>query len=184
MIDGLIYIPNFITKNEQDSLISEIDSRDWDLSLKRRTQHYGYRYDYTKKKIDKSLHLGELPDFLNKYSESLRGWFEKSPDQVIINEYYPGQGISRHTDCVPCFSNVVASLSLNSTCIMDFEQWGSSKKKSFLLEPLSLLILDGEARYRWMHAIQPRQEDIWNDKILPRERRVSLTFRKVILDAN
>ncbi|WP_231289239.1 hypothetical protein [Rickettsia bellii] len=33
--------------------------------------------------------------------------FHEIPDQVIINEYMPGQGIAPHTDCIPCFSDTI-----------------------------------------------------------------------------
>lgn len=181
MIDGLIYKNNFISLSEQEKLIAIIDESPWDYSLKRRTQHYGFKYDYTKKKIDKSLYVGAIPEWLKSYCDFLIEWFEEIPDQVIINEYLPGQGISRHTDCVPCFGKTIASISLNSTCVMEFEQWSKSDKKFLLLEPQSLLILQGEARYRWMHSIPPKIEDVWNGENLIRKRRISLTFRKVIL---
>lgn len=45
---------------------------------------------------------------------------EVLPDQVIVNEYQPGQGIANHIDCISCFSGTVISLSLGSSCIMDF----------------------------------------------------------------
>lgn len=183
MINGLSYITNFISCLEQEFLISEIDKMPWSIALKRRTQHYGYEYNYTHKKIDNSSYVGEIPDFLNKYCHILteKELFKETPNQVIINEYLPGQGISRHVDCVSCFKETVASLSLSSTCIMEFEQLYTHDKKYLLLEPLSLLVLSNEARYRWMHSIPARRDDNWDDMVFPRARRVSLTFRKVIL---
>jgi len=180
MIDGLIYTEDFISAQDQDSLIKEIDSRTWETSLKRRVQQYGYRYDYTKKSIDKSLYLGDLPDFLDVYVQKLTEYFKTKPDQVIINEYVPGQGISRHVDCVPCFGDTIISLSLVSPCVMEFETW-KGDKASLLLSPRSCLILQREARYKWMHSIPARLEDKWKDSVVSRGRRVSLTFRKVLI---
>jgi alkylated DNA repair dioxygenase AlkB len=54
---------------------------------------------------------------------------------------------------------------------------------AILLEPCSLLLLRGEARYRWTHGIPRRQQDRIADGVLPRQRRVSITFRKVILES-
>jgi alkylated DNA repair dioxygenase AlkB len=182
MIPGFKYIPNWIDKPEWSDLIQIIDLLGtWSSELKRRTQHYGYKYDYTKKQIDETMFIGKIPWWLKKYTLSLvhEGLFEKEPDQVIINEYNPGQGISRHIDCVPCFGNVIASLSLGSTCAMEFEHIKSSKKGSTILEPGSLLILSGEARYDWMHSIPARLEDKSGEDTLIRSRRVSLTFRTV-----
>lgn len=64
---------------------------------------------------------------------------------------------------------------------MDFKQAG--KKATILLPPRSLLIMSGEARYAWSHAICPRHTDIIETEngitIQPRETRISFTFRKV-----
>ena len=38
-IDGLIYIPDFITKEEERALIDNIDAQPWLTDLKRRVQH-------------------------------------------------------------------------------------------------------------------------------------------------
>lgn len=49
-INGLEYIPAFITKGQEKELINTIVEREsWNLSLARRTQHYGYNYSYDKK---------------------------------------------------------------------------------------------------------------------------------------
>lgn len=104
------------------------------------------------------------------------------PDQIIINEYQSGQGISTHIDCVPCFSNTIASLSLGSPCVMDFAHSETGKKSSLLLEPRSLLVLSGDARYLWQHSIAGRKTDRFNGQTIQRTRRISLTFRKVLAD--
>ena len=183
MITGLKYHSKYIDEEEQSDLIHIIDLKEWSNALKRRTQHYGYRYDYTRKTIDSSLYIGKIPWWLRAYTLRFvhEGIFDKEPDQVIINEYTPGQGIARHVDCVPCFGGTVASLSLGSTCAMEFEHLKSSKKGSTILEPGSLLVLADEARYDWMHSIPARKEDPFNDEVLPRSRRISLTFRTVNL---
>lgn len=181
MIAGLTYISDFVSEQESTDLLATIDSLEWNLSLKRRTQHYGYTYDYTKKTIDVSMSLGPLPGWLDplvtKLQESI---FTQPIDQVIVNEYLPGQGISRHTDCVPCFGETIASLSLGSTCAMELEHFTSGKKGAIMLAPRSLLVLSGEARYDWMHSIPARKHDFLGDVEITRERRVSLTFRTVV----
>jgi alkylated DNA repair dioxygenase AlkB len=185
MISGLTYIPDFISEGEQLSIVSTIDQLPWLNDLKRKTQHYGYKYDYTKKTVDKSLYLGDLPSWVAPYAERLvkQNHFKKIPDQVIVNEYKPGQGIGRHVDCVSCFGETVASLSLLSTCAMDLERFSSKESGTVILAPLSLLILTGEARYDWMHSIPARKVDMLGDQELKRSRRISLTFRTVIYNS-
>jgi len=183
MINGLKYISNFISQDNELQLINIINKQLWSLDLKRRTQHYGYKYDYTTKKIDQSLYLGPIPLWLEKYCYKLVDdkHFSKLPDQVIINEYLPGQGINKHVDCVTCFGDTVASLSLNSTCIMAFENIQNHMVGEMALAPLSLLVLSNEARYQWLHSIPARTQDIIANQVIPRTRRLSLTFRTVLL---
>ena len=45
-IPGLYIINNFIEQDEEQHLINFIDSQEWNTSLQRRTQHYGYTYSY------------------------------------------------------------------------------------------------------------------------------------------
>ena len=180
-IDGLHCIPNFISEEEHDTLLTAIDERPWLTDLKRRVQHYGYKYDYKARNILSDSYLGELPQWLSGLQERLfmDEIFKKKPDQAIINEYLPGQGISAHIDCVPCFDDVIASLSLGSDAIMRLSS--AQQKHDILLEKRSLIVLSSEARYKWQHAIPARKSDIVDGVKLERQRRVSVTFRKVIL---
>lgn len=182
-IPGLAYIPDFISTQEQDFLLAQIDQQAWLTNLKRRVQHYGYKYDYKARTVGNDAHLGPLPDWLSSISKKMHddGIFPSAPDQVIVNEYLPGQGISAHIDCIPCFDGTIASLSLGSMCIMEFSNPKTGGKKSIVLEERSLIVLSGPARYEWQHAIPARKSDIIDGIKTERARRVSLTFRNVIL---
>jgi alkylated DNA repair dioxygenase AlkB len=182
-ISGLTYLPNFISQNEATELTTKIDSQIWMNDLKRRVQHYGFRYDYRLRRIDYSMRLGDLPNWLIPLSIRLQkeGIFIDMPDQVIVNEYETGQGISPHIDCEPCFEDTIVSLSLNSTAIMEFTNEKTGEKIPVLLEPRSLVVLKGESRYDWLHSIPARQKDVYEGITHIRKRRVSLTFRKVII---
>jgi alkylated DNA repair dioxygenase AlkB len=181
VIAGLQYIPDYIDAATEAELMQIIDAQPWITELKRRVQHYGWWYDYKARSVTNDLRIGELPDWLQTYAVRLQqaGLFAEIPDQVIINEYQPGQGISAHIDCVPCFTDTIASLSLGSPCVMDFTHSKTGEKSSQLLEPRSLLVLTGDARYVWQHAIAVRKTDRNNSQIIERTRRISLTFRKV-----
>ncbi len=184
-IAGLYYIPHYIDESTEASLLEIIDSQPWMNDLKRRVQHYGWRYDYKARNVTSGLRIGALPDWLQCYAagQQQAGYFPETPDQVIINEYQPGQGISAHIDCVPCFADTIASLSLGSPCVMDFTHGKTGEESSLLLESRSLLVLNGDARYIWQHAIAGRKTDKWNGQSVQRTRRISLTFRKVIADS-
>lgn len=184
-IQGLSYMPDFITEDEEKSLVDRIYDQPWLNDLKRRVQHYGYKYDYSAKTIDAEAYLGPLPDWLAVLCQRLHKEriFVSLSDQVIINEYLPGQGISFHRDCVPCFGDTVASLSLGSSAIMQFKNIEDGEKRTALLEERSLVVLSDAARYQWQHAIPSRKSDIINGYEIPRRRRLSLTFRNVIMGA-
>lgn len=182
-IAGLHIIDDFIAPDDERSLINLIDQHPWDAGLQRRVQHYGYRYDYRARKIDHHLKLGPIPDWLQHYTQKLHhdNLCTAEPDQVIINEYQPGQGISPHIDCIPCFTDTIISLSLGSTCAMDFQHSQTHEKTAIWLKSCSLVILQNEARYLWRHSIAPRKRDVHGGCKVSRGRRISLTFRKVSL---
>ncbi len=184
-IPGLRYIDEFLDSSQQQELLQALDQEDCLGDLQRRVQHYGYKYDYKRRSIDASLRLGPLPDGSLAMVPRLQGYCfqEAAPDQLIVNEYQPGQGISLHVDCEPCFEHEIASLSLGSACRMEFSPVKNPKEKeSLFLEPGSLLILQDQARYAWKHGIPARRSDPYQGQKVARSRRVSLTFRKVILD--
>lgn len=182
-VAGLQYVPGYIDAAAEAMLMQVIDAQPWLSDLKRRVQHYGYKYDYKARGITQNFRLGPLPEWLSGLCDRLHAEriFAARPDQVIINEYLPGQGITPHIDCVPCFGNTIASLSVGNPCVMEFTRSETGEKSSQLLKPRSLVVLKDDARYKWQHAIPQRKSDHWNGQKLVRGRRISLTFRTVIL---
>jgi alkylated DNA repair dioxygenase AlkB len=179
LVPGLTYLPEYLAPADHDRLMLGIDGQPWRDDLQRRVQHYGWRYDYKARKVDPSMYLGPLPPWAADLARRLHGegWFAVEPDQLIVNEYEPGQGISAHVDCVPCFGDTVVSISLGSACVMEFARQG--RKVPVLLEPRSAVVLQREARYDWTHAVPGRKSDPVEGRMVPRSRRLSLTFRKV-----
>ena len=175
VIPGLTYIPEFVTEEEERRILARVDSGEWNHEYSRRRQQFGYRYDY---KSEHLTHLGSLPDWLLELAERLarEGIFDRIPDQALVNEYLPGQGIAAHVDR---FSETVVSLSLASGIVMDFTRESDSAKTPLWLEPRSLLVLQGEARHDWQHSIAKRLKDLHQGQWITRDRRVSLTFRSV-----
>ncbi|QDV18660.1 2OG-Fe(II) oxygenase superfamily protein [Gimesia panareensis] len=175
---------HYLTEAEEASLIEWIDQQPWDTTLRRRVQHYGYRYDYTARDIDAALFLGELPGPLGELAKRLtdEGYLKTVPDQLIINEYEPGQGIAAHVDCIPCFGPQIASISLGSHVGMDFISLTDQTKISQTLLARSLLVFSDTARYEWKHGIAARKSDLIEGERVPRSRRISLTFRLVKKD--
>ena len=178
---GLHYIPNFITPAEQSQLTGAIDAAPWNGGLEtRRTQHYGYVYDYRAKTVLPKHYLGPLPDWLQPVADrifSQTGLFTGVPVQCIVNEYGPGQGIAWHYDS-RAFGPEIATISLLEPWRMEFNpkyrKDVTHGEKDSLLETGSCLIMTGDSRYKWFHSIPKLR----NEKDgAPRGRRLSLTFR-------
>jgi len=175
------YLDSFVSEAEEKEIISFIDSQPWNTSLSRRTQHYGYEYSYNSGSVGK---VKPIPKIFEGILEKLKVYFGGSPDrgtsipdQLIINEYIPGQGIAPHVDHTRNFGPVVVSISLLSDICMEFRK--EDEKQVKVLKRGSLLVLQGESRYKWKHGIPPRKTDVIDGKRVNRKRRVSLTFRTV-----
>lgn len=183
-IDGLSYIPGYISSTEHDLLWQSVNAEKWLGDLKRRVQHYGYKYDYRARYIDYSMRIGELPDWSMSIAQRLYddGYMPEFPDQLIVNEYEPGQGIASHIDCQPCFKDTVISLSLGSACTMNLVSVNTREKVELYLEPKSLVVLKDDARYKWTHGITGKKSDVFNGVKTYRATRISLTFRNIILN--
>ena len=185
-IIGLNVHFDFISKEEENQLLQNIDKSVWLSDLKRRVQHYGYKYDYKAKRIDKNFFIGNIPiwmDFLiDRLQECQLIGFR--PDQAIINEYVDDQGIAAHIDCEPCFGDTIISISLGGQCVMNFQRDANTKEHDKLpcfIPPRTLIVMTKESRFNWYHGIPPRKTDKFNNQIHKRQRRVSITFRKVII---
>ena len=184
-IRGLRYIPNYITEFQHDWLLDRIDEQEWHNFAKRRVQHYGPKYNYKTGKLKHDTDMNDLPEWLKRLSHKLHkdGHIPEVPNQVLVSEYQPGQGIGGHIDREPWFKDTIISLSLGWSCIMEFtNQDDKTKKVPVWLARRSIAVLREAARYTWLHGIPARKSDVWDGRKYSRQRRVSLTFRGVITE--
>ena len=178
-LPGLLLYPDFIDQSMEDKLISEIDSQIWVVDYDRRLQYYGYRneldapYDLIKFPVAMPPLIAELSQKIVEHKILLQ-----QPDQVIINEYVPGKGIKPHKDR-NYFENQICGVNLGSGCIMRFIKTNGGEVIDIEIPRRSLYVMQDEARYKWQHAIPPRKKDKVDGDIKHRERRVSITYRKV-----
>ncbi|KAG0479042.1 hypothetical protein HPP92_013761 [Vanilla planifolia] len=112
-------------------------------------------------------------------------WREPLFDQLIVNVYQPGEGICAHIDLMR-FEDGIAIVSMESECVMHFSRADKGCEDGFevrvpiLLNPGSLLVLSGEARYLWKHEINRQTGfQMWNEKEIAQKRRTSVTLRKL-----
>jgi alkylated DNA repair dioxygenase AlkB len=176
-ISGLRYVPDYLDRTAHDRLVAAVDAEPWLASTGHRVQIYGYRYRHADHAV---FRIGGLPAWARELAQRLHrdGLLPGVADQMVANEYEPGQGIFAHVD-QPVFGEAVASVSLGSSCVMQFSGIGTGTLAETLLEPRSVLVLSGESRWAWLHGIPARHADRWQDHDFLRSRRVSLTFRLV-----
>ena len=91
-------------------------------------------------------------------------------DQMIVNNYVPGDGLTPHID-LHAFADGVAVVSLQSAVVMDMyppvvcgvpnSGGGMEYETSYpvWLAPGDVLFLSGDARWRWRHGIAKRRHD-------------------------
>jgi alkylated DNA repair dioxygenase AlkB len=182
-IPGLSLCPNAINKETESQLYKFLMEQKWVAGPGgkngRRVQQYGYSYDYTTKTIKDAPPIPQvLSDLILKLTEQklLNGKI----NQIIVNEYVPGQGITPHTDHVKWFGEQISSLTLGSGCNMIFGKMDSKICETIYLEPRSLIMLTGESRWKFTHSIPAVKKDKVGTKIIPRGTRLSITFRQVL----
>jgi DNA oxidative demethylase len=172
LIAGLEYREEFISEGEERALLDRL----MPLELapfrfhgwlgNRRTQSFGWRYDFD----DASFTPTEpLPNWLLPLRARAAELARVTPDvfvQALIARYDPGAGIGWHRDR-DVFENVVG-VSLNTPATLRFRQRAPTGFRRARLEvaPRSAYLLSGEVRHGWEHSIAP------GDQL-----RFSITFR-------
>ena len=173
---GAVIVPDFISPAEEDRILLRIHQAPWLTELRRRVQHYGWRYDY--QGGGSRAPAPSFPRWASAMADRLRPHFTgELPVQCIVNEYRPGQGIGMHADHRD-FGPVVASLSLCASWPMRFRRRnagpyvrsGLSADEIAVLPRRSVLVLAGAARRDWMHGIDPAETHSGTT-------RISATFR-------
>jgi len=149
-----------IDEDTENTLIKNILSCSWNTELSRRTQQYGYKYDYFNKsikKIDTSIPEYILLPCILQHIQ---------PEQVIVNEYTDGQGIASHIDST-IFGEKIVILSLASDTNMTFST--RTDAINIKLPRRSMLILSDHMRYKLQHGIKRHTGDT----------RYSITYRTI-----
>lgn len=181
---GMNVYADVISEDDEQQLIGSLEAQGWSSLIGRKVQHYGWRFDYETRDVDRVAFPAPFPSFVVALlDEVLRpaiphvfdaGW---APDQLTVNHYLPGQGIAPHVDTHSAFEDTIVSLSLGSSTVMDMRHEDSHLP--VLLPRRSLAVLSGPARYLWRHGIAYRKTDLVDSLKRERRTRLSLTFRQV-----
>ncbi len=89
LVEGLCFHPDVLSEDEEKALMVSVDAEPWCLDLARRTQHYGFKYDYKSRSIPQRL--GDLPEWSRFLTQRLvdMGIIMRHPDQMIVNGPFP-----------------------------------------------------------------------------------------------
>ncbi|TPX42058.1 hypothetical protein CcCBS67573_g10537 [Chytriomyces confervae] len=207
-IPGLHIVHDFISEEEEERLLEGMEQHPWISLSERQVQHHGFVFDYDSNHIDFSKDPGQLPAWcqflVQRMDDTLRQLMLQYPhdfdyrgfNQLTLNRYPPGSGISPHVDTHTRFDSPITSVSLLSPVQMEFRTLYYSDSTSPVtsttpqlqpthktlhvqLPPRSICFMAGASRFGWEHGIRARKADVMNCTRVERALRVSLTFRGV-----
>ncbi|KAK9867667.1 hypothetical protein WJX84_002914 [Apatococcus fuscideae] len=177
-VPGLSLIEDFVDPTEEEEILREVGAGDWELLARRRVRHFGYKFEYEARNVDVSKPIEPMPALVQSLMQRMRAMpGMPALDQLTVNDYPLGVGLSPHIDTHSAFQGAICSLSLAGPTVIEFRRDGVHR--ALRLPARSLLIMADEARLAWQHYIPHRKSDIVNSIIIPRGHRISLTFRQV-----
>lgn len=175
-IPGFRLSPEYITPDEEKRLIQSIDAEPWESTYRRRIQQYGLGYSSTHGR--EAAWVRDFPEWLLSLRRrvSIDASFERLPENCVINEYLPPQGIGAHRD-YDDFGPTIACVSLGSDVVIDFTEPSHDLRVPVDVPARSLWVITGPARAEWQHGIAARLVDVIQGERRLRSRRISVTFR-------
>eukprot|EP01070_Trichotokara_eunicae_P006744 Trichotokara_eunicae@DN5120_c0_g1_i2.p1 len=158
---------DFITKDEEKELIEYIDDQEWEHVLKRRTQHYGFAFDYERLFIDRSRRSPipeKIQTLIGKLKEAEIIDRDAEPDQITINEYMPGEGIGYHVDSHSSFGGYVCVVPL--LCGTNFEFRKINRKTQNENKMKQPIAISSEEQSDWDRQLEvfaklPQRRTVW-----------------------
>jgi alkylated DNA repair dioxygenase AlkB len=169
--EGFLYKLDFLTEREQSDLLAtfrELPFAAFDFHgylAKRRIVEYGWEYDFGSRQASTTQ---PIPEFLYPFRGRAASFAGIGPEQIVeavVTEYPPGAPIGWHRD-VPQFETILG-ISLGTACRMRLKPYRAEGRiVSITLEPRSIYVMRGDARWKWQHSI-PAVEQL----------RYSVTFR-------
>ncbi|OCK90381.1 uncharacterized protein K441DRAFT_707696 [Cenococcum geophilum 1.58] len=154
------YIPNFITPEEEASILRKIPPNRWTSLSYRRLQAIPSTLTKSNTLLAAPFpaYLADpiIPRFsaLGVFATTPHG----APNHILINEYKAGEGIMPHEDGA-AYAPVVATVSLNASICLEANASRVSLPARILQEPRSLLLTTGAAYSDLLHSISPVDVD-------------------------
>jgi alkylated DNA repair dioxygenase AlkB len=149
--------PDFLSNNEQSNLFNYIDKLKWNILDENKRYIQSYKYSNT------------IPSKLKCYIELLIQYkfLDKHPDQIMINKYFPEQGIQ-----IPADNNNISEqiliIVLGSPLVVIFTKDGNSIEIPFISG--ALVSLREDAIYKYNRTILDRKYDIYKVPGMPEQK--------------
>jgi hypothetical protein len=145
-LPGFYLYTDLIDETFEQQLLAEIDSQTWIVDYARHLQYYGYRNEL-EDPYDLIPFPVEMPQLMRALSEQLvaNNIVQLQPDQVIVNEYVPGEGIRPHKDR-DYYENQICGVNLGSGCIMRFIRGNNQEVRYIEVPQRSVYVMQDDAR--------------------------------------
>jgi alkylated DNA repair dioxygenase AlkB len=161
---GMRYEREFLTPAQEQALIELVrglplaEMRYKSYTARRRVLSFGGSYDFDANRLKAAQ---PIPESLHPLRAQVADWLGIPPadfTQALVAEYREGTPLGWHRD-VPDFEDVVG-VSLLNEAVMRFRPYppDAPKKADVLkvtVEPRSIYLLRGEARWGWQHSVSP-----------------------------
>ena len=166
LLEGWSYEKDFLDEHEERELLRIVQAlpleqmRYKDYTARRRGISFGGHYDFDANRLQPSP---GLPPALLPLRDKVARWMQVAPEMlvhVLVAEYRPGTPLGWHRD-VPDFEDIVG-VSLQGDAVMQLRPYPPASASApaslqLLIEPRSIYMLRGEARWAWQHSIAPTE---------------------------
>jgi alkylated DNA repair dioxygenase AlkB len=171
---GLVYQPDFITREDEQSLLQVIDglvlhdAQYKQFTARRRIASFGGQYDFSGMCWRK--HPSCRHRCIRCAPRSRAGYrlLRSNSPHVLVAQYRPGTPLGWHRDVAQF--ELVVGVSLAGRARMRFRPYPLHANKregvfALELEPRSAYILRDDARWRWQHSVAPTKTMRYSDHV-------------------
>lgn len=180
-IEGLVYQPEFLSREEERELIGVIQTLPLHAAkykqylARRRVVSFGGSYDFDTNRL---LPGCALDPRLYDLREKVARWMGADPRELVhtlVAEYASGTPLGWHRD-VPDF-DAIAGVSLGGHATLKFRPYPDAPHTRRVVQldvaPRSIYQMAGDARWGWQHCVAPTLGLRW-----------SITFRTILSQAS
>jgi alkylated DNA repair dioxygenase AlkB len=171
---GFLYQPNFLSEMEEADLLRTIETLEFGAYdfrgyiAKRRVVAYGGGYNDDSGTRRMAITDEVIPEFLRSIRDRAAAIAGMSADEIVqamVTEYSVGTPIGWHRDS-PQFGTIIG-ISLRSSSRLRLKPYQRLRSKpdqkegkiiSVLLDPRSIYVMRGEARWNFQHSIPAVKE--------------------------